>query len=153
MFALSHKLVEKSSKTMRRARSCNFSSLLLFFLPQKIQASGQYEKLLWRKLLYTDNRLSIFGYFANLLRRINFPRGTITYVSNVRFNVQAAVQCYTKDFNLVSRIQNAVVDRKGNGHPAVPAQHYTLKFIRVGHHVLFMKPCNRSVGVIHKIDF
>ena len=55
---------------MRRARSCKFSSLLLFFLPQKIQASGQYEKLLWIKLLYTDNRLSIFRYFANLLNEL-----------------------------------------------------------------------------------
>ena len=77
----------------------------------------------------------------------------MTYVSNVRFKVQAVVQCYTKDFNLVSRVQVVVVDRKGNGHPAVPGQHYTLKFIRAGNHMVFMKPCNRSVGVIHKVDF
>ena len=53
---------------MRRARSCNFSSLLLFFLPQKSQATGQYETLDWIKLLYTDSRLSIFRYFENRLK-------------------------------------------------------------------------------------
>ena len=56
----------------------------------------------------------------------------------LRVKVQAVVQCYTKDFNLVSWIQNFVVDRKGNGHPAVPGQHYALKFIRVGNHMVFM---------------
>ena len=55
---------------MRRARSCNFSSLLLFFLPQKSQATGQYEKLDRIKLLYTDSRLSIFRYFENRLKEL-----------------------------------------------------------------------------------
>ena len=47
-----------------------FLKLVLFFLPQKSQATGQYEKLDWIKLLYTDNRLSTFRYFENRLKEL-----------------------------------------------------------------------------------
>ena len=76
---------------MRRARSCNFSSLLLFFLPQKSQATGQYEKLDWIKLLYTDSRLSIFRYFENRLKELICleARLHISSTCDLKFNLSS----------------------------------------------------------------
>ena len=78
---------------MRGTRSCNFSSLLLFFLPQKSQATGQYEKFYWIKLVYTDNRLSTFRYFESCLKELICleARLHISSTCDLKFNLSSSV--------------------------------------------------------------
>ena len=66
-----------------------------------------------QKRLYTNNRLPIFSYFANLLNECNLSKNMIIYVGNVWFKVQSVVHFDTKDFDFVSRIQIVVMNRKG----------------------------------------
>ena len=118
---------------MRIAHSCNFSSLLLFFLPQKSHAMGQQEKCLetaWKN---------------------NSSGSTIAYIINMWFKVQSVIYRDTKDYDFVCRTQVVGLNQKWSGRPVVSGQNYILNVFRVGDHVVLMEPCNHGVTITHKV--
>ena len=136
---------------MRKARSCNFSSLLLFLSSTK-EPSHRAARKIWLNRTFVDWQSSVnLQVYWKPLERINSSGSTIAYIINTWFKVRSVIWRDTKDYDFVCRTQVVGLNQEWNGHPVVSGQNYILNVFMVGDHVVLMEPCNQSVTITHKV--